>query len=73
MGGMIKCLKCGQILHSVYRHDFQGCNCDNQSFVDGGFDYMRVGGKDLEAIKRIDHEHTIDASGQEAEVVIKTE
>jgi hypothetical protein len=71
MGGMIKCLKCGQILHSMYRHDFQKCNCENESFVDGGFDYTRCGGMDLDKIRHLDHEHIIDASGQEAEVLIK--
>jgi hypothetical protein len=44
MGGMIKCKKCGKVLHSMYTHDFKACNCGSQVFVDGGFDYCRIGG-----------------------------
>jgi hypothetical protein len=39
----IKCLKCGDIIESTYRHDFVQCSC-GACFVDGGHDYMRVGG-----------------------------
>lgn len=38
----IKCLKCGEILESKFRHDFQMCHCDNQTAVDGGNDYLKV-------------------------------
>jgi hypothetical protein len=41
----IKCLKCGDIIESTYRHDFVQCSCGT-CFVDGGHDYMRVGFKD---------------------------
>ena len=68
MGGMIKCLKCGKVLHSMYRHDFQGCDCENQSFVDGGFDYMRTGGANPDLIKYVPHKHL--ANG-EVTLVIK--
>ena len=36
----VKCLKCGDIIESVYRHDFVTCSCGNVS-VDGGKDYLR--------------------------------
>ena len=39
----IKCLKCGDVIESTYRHDFVQCSC-GACFVDGGHDYMRVGG-----------------------------
>lgn len=39
----IRCLKCGDIIESTYRHDFVQCSC-GACFVDGGHDYMRVGG-----------------------------
>lgn len=39
----IKCLKCGDIIESTYRHDFVMCSC-GACFVDGGHDYMRIGG-----------------------------
>lgn len=48
---VIKCLECGTILFSKHRHDFQICPCHNETFIDGGFDYCRVGGKDFEKIK----------------------
>jgi|WetSurSiteA1Bulk_404760.scaffolds.fasta_scaffold12997_2 hypothetical protein len=37
---IVKCLKCGDIIESTYRHDFQTCSCDNVS-VDGGTDYLK--------------------------------
>lgn len=48
---VIKCLECGTILFSKHQHDFQRCPCNNETFVDGGFDYCRVGGKDIGKIK----------------------
>lgn len=36
----IKCLKCGDVIESVYRHDFKTCSCGACS-VDGGKDYLR--------------------------------
>lgn len=39
----IKCLKCGDVIESKYRHDFVQCGC-GACYVDGGLDYMRVGG-----------------------------
>lgn len=46
----VKCLACGKVLHSKHRHDFRSCNCENETFVDGGLDYQRVGGKDLSLV-----------------------
>lgn len=39
----IKCLKCGDIIESIHRHDWVQCSC-GACFVDGGHDYMRIGG-----------------------------
>lgn len=47
----LKCLQCGQILESKFRHDFQSCTCSNKTFVDGGFDYCRAGGVRLDLIE----------------------
>ena len=52
--GKVKCLGCGVILHSTYRHDFQMCDCPNQTFVDGGYDYTRIGGMNIDLIEVID-------------------
>jgi len=60
MGGMIKCEVCGKILHSLSRHDFVKCDCENGAFVDGGDSYMRVGGMDLTKITTIPHKHLKD-------------
>ena len=38
----IKCKKCGDIIESLYRHDFKYCKC-GKVFVDGGSDYLRFG------------------------------
>ena len=45
--GIARCLLCGKVLVSTYRHDFVECGCRNGTFIDGGRDYTRVGGIDL--------------------------
>jgi hypothetical protein len=52
----VKCLVCGAELVSRHRHDFIMCSCENRTFADGGSDYSRIGGKDLEKIARFDYE-----------------
>lgn len=49
----VKCLVCNTILESKHRHHFVECHCENQSFVDGGLSYNRVGGKDLDLIENL--------------------
>lgn len=49
--GVIKCLSCGVVLVSNWRHDFNGCECKNGTFIDGGYDYLRYGGIDLKLIE----------------------
>lgn len=39
----IQCPECLDILYSRARHDFHGCTC-GKVFIDGGFDYTRIGG-----------------------------
>jgi hypothetical protein len=41
--GAIQCLKCGDIIYSCAGHDFHSCSCESV-YIDGGFDYIRVGG-----------------------------
>ena len=43
----IRCPDCGEAIFSNSRHDFVRCSCD-AVFVDGGFDYQRVGFTDKE-------------------------
>ena len=47
----VKCLQCGEILESKNRHHMSMCHCPNQTFTDGGLDYQRGGGKDLNLIE----------------------
>ena len=47
----VKCLVCNTILESKYRHNYVQCSCPNQTFTDGGLDYQRGGGKDLNLIE----------------------
>lgn len=41
----IKCIKCGDVIKSVYQHDFKTCSCGACS-VDGGKFYLRRVGND---------------------------
>ena len=51
----ITCPKCGDTIFSRARHDFRSCSC-GAIFIDGGFDYVRIGGNELETIKVFDLE-----------------
>ncbi|MDX1370915.1 MAG: hypothetical protein R3321_00505 [Nitrososphaeraceae archaeon] len=53
--GKVKCLICGKILESLYRHDYKLCGCPNETFVDGGNDYFRRGGIDLSKVEDIEN------------------
>lgn len=44
MKNKAQCVKCKDIIESLYRHDFKQCKC-GAIFVDGGKDYLRRGGK----------------------------
>lgn len=46
----VQCLGCGEILESKEVHDFQHCGCPNHTFVDGGSEYCRYGGRDMNKI-----------------------
>ena len=48
--GKVQCKECGVILESTYRHDYKTCKCPNQTMVDGGYDYLRYGGKDMDKV-----------------------
>jgi hypothetical protein len=40
-GPRVRCLKCLDIIQSLYRHDFKWCACQNIA-VDGGADYLKM-------------------------------
>ena len=62
----IKCLQCNTVLESKYQHDYQSCQCSNQSFVDGGLSYSRVGAMDLNLIENLSEYTTYDKVEYEA-------
>jgi len=41
-GKKVKCLKCMDVIQSMYRHDFVSCKC-GAIFVDGGDSYLSLG------------------------------
>ncbi len=45
-----RCKNCGDIIESKHRHDFVRCLCGS-IFTDGGVDYIRRGGLDLNLIE----------------------
>lgn len=49
----VQCLNCNEILVSYHRHDYKICGCEQQTSVDGGTDYIRYGGKDLNLVKSL--------------------
>ena len=46
-----QCLKCGETIYSLYRHDFVKCKCGAIA-IDGGFDYCRIIG-DIRSVKNV--------------------
>lgn len=49
--GAVQCLRCKKILVSFDRHDYKSCQCPNKTFVDGGHDYLRMGGMNMKLIQ----------------------
>lgn len=47
------CLLCGETLVSRHRHDYKTCSCENATMVDGGNEYQRYGGKDINMVKSL--------------------
>lgn len=52
----IKCPSCEDEIYSNSRHDFVSCSC-GEVFIDGGFDYIRVG---FTSKRPIDISRTLD-------------
>lgn len=46
----VQCKSCGEVLTSYHRHDYKTCGCENETMVDGGNEYQRYGGKDLDLV-----------------------
>lgn len=48
----VQCKECNEILTSYHRHDYVTCKCPNETMVDGGQDYQRYGGANLNKVDR---------------------
>ena len=48
---VVHCLLCDKYLISQHVHDYKTCGCPNDTMVDGGYDYLRYGGKDMDKIE----------------------
>jgi len=49
-----ECLQCHEILISTSQHDFQQCQCENKTMIDGGGDIgSRYGGVNMSLVKII--------------------
>jgi len=46
----VQCKNCGEVLTSYNRHDYKTCRCENETMVDGGTEYQRYGGKNLDLV-----------------------
>ena len=46
----VQCKNCGQVLTSYNRHDYKTCECENKTMVDGGNEYQRYGGLNLDLV-----------------------
>ena len=46
----VQCKSCGEVLTSYNRHDYKTCGCTNETMVDGGTDYQRYGGLNLDLV-----------------------
>ena len=42
-GPKVRCKVCDDVIQSMFRHDFKWCK-GHHIFVDGGADYLRMGG-----------------------------
>jgi len=47
----VVCLQCGEQLVSRHIHDYRVCGCENGTMCDGGSNYERHGGKNLDLVQ----------------------
>jgi len=64
----IRCPACGDLIFSLYRHDYRTCAC-GRTFVDGGDDYMRCG----TATELCDSMRAFDVPRKKAEKLMATQ
>lgn len=47
------CKQCDKVIISMYRHNYVTCGCPNSAMIDGGKDYQRCGGMDLNKVVNV--------------------
>lgn len=52
-GPKYRCKLCGDIVQSMYRHDWKSCKC-GEIFIDGGSAYTRLGAKDFDNLEFVE-------------------
>lgn len=67
LANAVKCLSCEEILRSYTVHDFQCCSCANQTFTDGGHEYVRQGGINMMLVKDLSV-YSMKAGAWEADI-----
>ncbi len=50
---MVACKGCKQVLISRSVHHFLQCSCPNKTICDGGNEYLRRGGMDMDLIEEL--------------------
>lgn len=62
----IQCLECGDVIESLYRHDFRKCDC-GACFLDGGDVYLRYGALDMNKVRVIEFQGTKENEPKEGD------
>ena len=60
-GARIKCLHCGDVIQSMYRHDYKWCSCHSVS-IDGGGAYTKIGYADNARYIFVESDRDLDAT-----------
>ena len=65
----VRCIACGSVLESTYRHDYVKCHCPNETACDGGLEYQRTLAVDLSLIDNLCEYRTLTQESYDKEQV----
>lgn len=65
-----RCKKCNDVIESKHQHDFVSCRC-GEIFVDGGTDYLRRGGRNLDSIDDLSEYESVETAVIEEPTEVK--
>lgn len=65
----VRCIACGSVLESKYRHNYVQCSCPNETACDGGLEYQRTLGKDSSLIENLCEYRTLTQEAYDKEQV----